>query len=1203
MVDIPQDATPQERALYLQGGPSAQLAQEMYTKRTQKEPTPAPITQQSQDIPPQVQAKILEEQRSPQRIKQSQKLPSNISQLQATYTRQIQQLRQEPQTTKFKVNDKVYTRDEVITLLQNNKSDVVKYLKYRQKMQNYFERLKNISFVNPATGETKKYTFTAYFDEYGNPIIKAPEGMTEEAAIYWQTKLAPYDTVFKDKTGKTYTKDEAEKLALKGVDWASSLKVVHDKDTSGGFIGFILNQIWDLEGMLTGRLPIQTKLGEIKNIFDISVATLTDGDIEKEVTEFANYHEKVLKSRAEMLYGAVEASREGTLEAALKFAAPEILLEAQAAAAVGTGLGTGTLVRAAEAYVGPKIAGIATSTIINASVIVGFGVYGSYQVKQSIDSYKTIEDKLKQLNKEKAQAIKKAETDEEKKQIEKTYNQTEEDLKWQQEKVIGNLLKMGIDIVLWASYGKLGYDAGLRLGDKLFFKGITTVSSPTLTVGRARKPYKMFRYGERAIPSGEYARFSTKPFTVKTFKVPKIGKQAGKYVLYGKQKYITTGKAYIPKSSIAPETSIYLIGKKGKPYIFKPKIGVSKGELITIPKKTYLWKPTSKFQKAFRYAFQQPTSKVKFIKGKWKPIKFKGMSITEETIPREFIKETYKPFKRIKPKWYRSLEYNEMLKLSPKYKESYGFDINYMRSHGYTLGKIRTPVKAHYRTLSSGKKVSVKSHMRSIKTPMEGTSQMYSPEYQFKIGSAEGKYRLFRQPFDKKTAFHPVESGGYYKKVPFKQKQLMELTQYKVGVEGAPYDTYLQRIAGEIKTPKGKISIRQYPRIRVLRQDYIKPQPYKAFEFKGKGGPMKPLYGKQSPKLSTQPTTPKTTTVRAGPGGKLIIEAIPKKVPVTTSKVAEIQTPVIIPKQPTGITTSALKSQIVYKPPTTNQIKATKDKTMQLQKQYFGEVQKYQQEEVQRIERVTKVAELSKVAEIQKVSELQKTSKLSRLQRIQRIQRIQKLQRLQRLQELQQIKPITPVAPYPISPLPIFPSERKKKKSSQLQGYHAYAKKDATKKSKTHWVKVTDKPRTYNEAHGVGLRAVDETVARTFKVVKANKPAQSVPSLARDWQFKRHKVRKPIRKGKPIKSDKWIEKTTYAIDSPGEFRGITVKGWKAARQKRRKQQLKPPTPKQIKIKPQKPPSNPKTLSPNNNNYVKPKYIVNPFKIKKRRNKK
>jgi hypothetical protein len=121
--------------------------------------------------------------------------------------------------------------------------------------------------------------------------------------------------------------------------------------------------------------------------------------------------------------------------------------------------------------------------------------------------------------------------------------------------------------------------------------------------------------------------------------------------------------------------------------------------------------------------------------------------------------------------------------------------------------------------------------------------------------------------------------------------------------------------------------------------------------------------------------------------------------------------------------------------------------------------------------------------------------------------------------------------------------EEPEKEKERKQGYNAYVKKDATKKEKARWVKVNPQPLTEQQAFGIGARATDETVSRSFKIAKSNSRAVPNPKYDSVWPQLSHKFRKPVRKGT---SPVWIEKSAFAIDTPGEFQGITVKGWVAA---------------------------------------------------------
>ena len=79
-----------------------------------------------------------------------------------------------------------------------------------------------------------------------------------------------------------------------------------------------------------------------------------------------------------------------------------------------------------------------------------------------------------------------------------------------------------------------------------------------------------------------------------------------------------------------------------------------------------------------------------------------------------------------------------------------------------------------------------------------------------------------------------------------------------------------------------------------------------------------------------------------------------------------------------------------------------------------------------------------------------------------------------------------------------------------------------------------------SEALKIGSRFAMRTSARTFKLVPTKQfvmfPKTKGPDLS---QF-----RPAIRKGKPVRG-LFVEKTRFAIDMPGEFKEITLKGLKA----------------------------------------------------------
>jgi len=120
-----------------------------------------------------------------------------------------------------------------------------------------------------------------------------------------------------------------------------------------------------------------------------------------------------------------------------------------------------------------------------------------------------------------------------------------------------------------------------------------------------------------------------------------------------------------------------------------------------------------------------------------------------------------------------------------------------------------------------------------------------------------------------------------------------------------------------------------------------------------------------------------------------------------------------------------------------------------------------------------------------------------------------------------------------------------------IGGYAPQVKVDATKKHKARWETITSKHSLpLEQARGLGAKYADETVSRSFRVVKSKKPMKPNPRLDFEWSRRQHKFRPKIIKGKKRTIPPYIEKTDYAIDSPGELKGITVKGLKALERKR-----------------------------------------------------
>jgi len=136
-----------------------------------------------------------------------------------------------------------------------------------------------------------------------------------------------------------------------------------------------------------------------------------------------------------------------------------------------------------------------------------------------------------------------------------------------------------------------------------------------------------------------------------------------------------------------------------------------------------------------------------------------------------------------------------------------------------------------------------------------------------------------------------------------------------------------------------------------------------------------------------------------------------------------------------------------------------------------------------------------------------------------------------------------------------FPSILTKKAKKQFTkeedvGYYPEVRKDATKKNKARWVRVSKEPLPKAQALGIGGYVTDNTTSRRFRVIESKDKPKPNPAYVNLWSREQHKFRPLIRKGKKLTNPPYIEKTQYAIDTPGEFRGITVQGWKAIQRKK-----------------------------------------------------
>jgi len=104
------------------------------------------------------------------------------------------------------------------------------------------------------------------------------------------------------------------------------------------------------------------------------------------------------------------------------------------------------------------------------------------------------------------------------------------------------------------------------------------------------------------------------------------------------------------------------------------------------------------------------------------------------------------------------------------------------------------------------------------------------------------------------------------------------------------------------------------------------------------------------------------------------------------------------------------------------------------------------------------------------------------------------------------------------------------------RGYNALVKERGK------YIKVNKKPQSMMAALSLGQEYVDNTAAKSFKIIPTKGKAQTAES---NYMFDDDKLRRPKRGDSKV----YIEKNKYAIDTEGERQGITVKGLRARKRK------------------------------------------------------
>ena len=149
--------------------------------------------------------------------------------------------------------------------------------------------------------------------------------------------------------------------------------------------------------------------------------------------------------------------------------------------------------------------------------------------------------------------------------------------------------------------------------------------------------------------------------------------------------------------------------------------------------------------------------------------------------------------------------------------------------------------------------------------------------------------------------------------------------------------------------------------------------------------------------------------------------------------------------------------------------------------------------------------------------------------------------------EIDIFKNLKPKSPKPLSFFPRTQTKKQIRRTLFVPGFDVFVKKTGK------FIKITDRPLTRLTALSRGARKVADTPARTFKI----KPATLIPKRKDEEDDFFLKTRRKfrdfrIKSGKPVKlkEGKFIEKAKFAIETPGELKGITFKGLEALKKKK-----------------------------------------------------
>jgi len=534
--------------------PKAELERMRQEQMQAEQPTPT-STPTPSGLPAGVQRAKADAWQPPTTTETSRPSPTSKEVLRKAASVEVvkRKIQESPEGTQWKIGDKQYTKSEIINTLESRRTEYIEYIKKREQIEDYLEKLRDKGFeayVDPETGET---------------IINAPKNMPIEEERYYKTLYAPDFFKYKTSEGKEISQDKALELAERG--YKIYQYAVAQKNQP------FWTKIFTIVANVFFRPQVAGAFwAEVKEKLEYQYAQISgqsQEQVRKEYQEAQEAEWRRFETQGMVMLGVEEAQtlwNKGDYLGALSKFAPEIIGTATLAASYGIGRYMGGIKAKSLALYGAGGKASKITTAVQAAFTIGLATPLAVQIVTSVKSIIDIESELKKVEKQYDEKIKSAKTESEKRNLERQKEDALDQLKKEQLAQYGTLIVLGTHSLMAFATGAKGYKAGYTKGMAKYFKpetaGVITGTKPTRIFYKPKTGklsyVREFKYSLRKTPTiGKYKGKPidiTKPYT---FRETGFGQVSQKDMLFVTKK----GIIYRPKGTLT--TKGYILQKKG----------------------------------------------------------------------------------------------------------------------------------------------------------------------------------------------------------------------------------------------------------------------------------------------------------------------------------------------------------------------------------------------------------------------------------------------------------------------------------------------------------------------------------------------------------------------------------------------------------------------------------------------------------------